>query len=82
MFQFSSGQLKELVNQLDVPDLTCEDSGDLVLKLIQRKYAEFVEKKLPKTIEERLYGKEISRNRGETMLQYANRRDTHFKELT
>ena len=81
MLQNSSGDLKLLINELDIEDLTAEDSGEKVLKHIQSAYAEYLEKKLPQAIEACFYDSNISRRKGESMLAYVMRRDTLFKKL-
>ena len=81
MLQNSAGDFKTLINELEIEDLTREDSGDFVLKHIQKAYAEYLEKKLPQAIEACLYDSSIHRKKGEGMLSYVMRRDKLFKLL-
>ena len=81
ILNFATGDLKLIVNELEVEHLTSEDSGDIVLKHVQSSFAEYQEKKMPNAIEAAIYDKDTRRRRGEGMLQYCARRKTHFKEL-
>ena len=77
----SHGDLKLLVNELDIDILTAEDSGQVVFDHIKTSYSEYLEKKLPKAIEQGLYDHDGHRKRDETMLQYISRKKTLLDEL-
>ena len=81
ILHYSSGDLKHVINELEVEDLTADDSGTAVYKHIQNAYNEYLEKKLPQAIEAGLFDKDVARRRGEGMLPYCLRRDTLFKKL-
>ena len=59
----SHGDLKLLVNELDIDILTSEDSGQTVFDHIKINYSEYLEKKLPKAIERALYNPAGQRKR-------------------
>ena len=75
------GDLKLVINELEIEELTAEDSGQVVLKHVQKSYAEYMEKKLPQAIENAIYDKGLLRKQSESMLQYCLRRDKLFKKL-
>jgi len=78
---FANGDLKLIINELEIENLTADDSGQQVLKHILASYAEYMEKKLPQAIENGIYDKDVSRRRNEGMLPYCIRRDKLFKQL-
>jgi len=78
---FANGDLKLIINELEIENLTADDSGQQVLKHILASYAEYMEKKLPQVIENGIYDKDVSRRRNEGMLPYCIRRDKLFKQL-
>jgi hypothetical protein len=82
IFNHATGDLKLVINELELHELCSEDSGSLVSKHIYEAYEEYMEKKLPQSIESGIYDKDVSRRRGEGMLQYCIRRDKLFKSLT
>ena len=81
ILHYSTGDLKVVINELDVTVLTAEDSGAQVLKHVQAAYSEYLEKKLPAAIERGLFDRDLARRKGESMLQYCTRRNTLFKQL-
>ena len=81
ILNFANGDLKLIINELDLEDLCSDDSGTVVLKHIVQSYSEFIDKKLPQAIEAGIYDKDIARHRGEHMLQYCMRRDKLCKKL-
>ena len=42
IMQYASGDWKAIINELDIDDLTAKDSGDRVIKLIEKEYAEYI----------------------------------------
>ena len=58
ILHYSHGDLKLIINELDVETLTSEDSGNIVFKHINKSYVEYLEKKLPKAIERALHAQE------------------------
>ena len=81
ILQHATGDLRVIINEIDIDTLTSASSGELVLKHIQLQYAEYLEKKLPSAIEQGLFGHDLVRKKGESMLQYCTRRNTLFKKL-
>ena len=51
ILHYASDDLKVIINELDIEQLTAEDSGETVLKHVQATYAEHLEKKLPGAID-------------------------------
>ena len=81
ILQHAQGDLRVLINEIDVDTLTAPNSGELVLKHIRDQYAEYLEKKLPSAIESCFYGNDLVRKKSESMLQYITRRNILFKNL-
>ena len=81
IFNHATGDLNLIINELETDVLFAEDSGEVVYKHIQTSFAEYAEKKLPQSIENCIYDKNVARRRGEGMLQYCIRRDKLFKSL-
>ena len=81
ILHYSSGDLKVIINELEVDVLCADDSGEVVLKHIQSQYMEYLEKKLPQKIEQCFFDRDLARKKGESMLQYCTRRNTLFKQL-
>ena len=77
----ATGDLRKVLDAMELEDLTAEDSGEQVVKLISSEYAEYLIKKLPAAIEAGLYDSNVARHRNESMLQYCQRRNTLFKKL-
>ena len=50
-------------------NLTSVDSGDVVYKNLYSSYFEYTEKKLPQAIEHGIYDKDVTRKKGEGILQ-------------
>ena len=82
ILQFSHGDLKLVVNELDIDKLTHDDSGQLVYDHIKSTFLEYLEKRLPKAMERALFQPDCRRHKHETMLQYVSRKKTLLGELT
>ena len=82
ILQYAQGDLKLIVNELDISILTSEISGEKCLTHIKESYAEYLDKKLPKAIERALFAREAKRANGESMIQYVARKRTWFKEIS
>ena len=78
---YSSKDLRLLINELDLDVLTAEDSGKKVLAHIESSYSEYKDKKLPKAVEAILYDKKARRSKNESFLTYCSRVATLFKEF-
>ena len=82
IMQYSTGTLRELIDDLDIDQLLHENSGKIVLDYILAEYQEFVDQyKLPTRIEECLYESDRYRKKGESMITYIARRRTRFEKL-
>ena len=55
ILHYAYGDLKILINELDVDDLTAPDSRDKVYKLVYSTYKEHLNKKLPKAMERAIW---------------------------
>ena len=81
ILQYTDGDLKVLINELDIGTLTSEDSGQRVFDHIKENYQEFIDKPMPQAIENAIFGSDVKRRRGEGMVMYCSRKNTLFKEL-
>ena len=70
-----------MIDTLEIDDLTKDDSGEVVLALIEAEYSEFKIVKKPIRIEEALYDNDRCRKKNEDILSYITRRKTRFAEL-
>ena len=78
---YAEGDLKGLINQLDMEELTTKDSGTYVAKFIKEEYAEYMVCKKPQRLEEALYHPDRVRQRSEGMISYCSRRKDRFRKL-
>jgi hypothetical protein len=78
--QYAQGDLKLIINELDIDVLTAEDSGEQVLRHIQESFLECTDKSMPKALQRALFAHEGKRGRGETLLHYTARKRTLFAE--
>ena len=81
ILQYAQGDLKLIVNELDIAVLTSETSGEKCLAHIRESYSEYLDKQLPKALERALYAKDARRAGQESMIQYVARKRTLFKEI-
>ena len=70
----ADGDLKTLINELDIEQLTSENSGQLVYDYIHDAFEEYLVTKLPQATEECLFGSDGKRRNGEGMLMYIARK--------
>ena len=82
ILHYATGDLRMIINELEISILTSEDSDWRVLQHIQESYQEYLEKRLPKAMERALFSPEGRRGQKESMLQYVARKRTLFQELT
>ena len=78
----SNGDLKTIINELDIMVLTSENGGHMVFDHIQRSYQEYMDKQLPKAMERAMCSSEGRRHKNEGMIQYVARKRTLLNELT
>ena len=81
LLTYSQGDLKLLINELDIETLTSENSGQVVYEYVKTNYLEYLDKKMPKAIERLLFDPASKRQRNESMLQYISRKRTLLGEL-
>ena len=51
LLHYASGDLRLIINELTIEELTAENSGSRVFDHVKEAFSEYVEKKLPKAIE-------------------------------
>ena len=81
ILQYATGDLKVIVNELDIVTLTEAQGGQIVRDHIRDAYSEYLEKKLPKAMERALFHADGRRKRDETMLQYVSRKKVLLNDL-
>ena len=79
--QYAIGDLRALIDDLEIEDLTAKDSGESIIKMIKSEYAEYLVAKKPVRFEEAFYDEKWCRERGERMIAYCSRRRTRFAKL-
>ena len=73
ILRYATGDLRLIVNELDIDVLTHEDGGDIVRDHIEKSFSEYLDKQFPKSIERCLFASDGRRQKGESMLQYIAR---------
>jgi hypothetical protein len=81
IMQYAAGELRQLLDNLDLEELTQEDSGMKTLEYIKKQYSEFIVAKKPVRIEEAFYDADRCRRRGEGLLTYITRRKRAFHKV-
>ena len=81
ILHYACGDLKILINELDVDTLTHPDSGTIVYKHVYNNFKEHLNKKLPKALERAIWDEKGTRLRDETMLQYTSKKRSLLREL-
>lgn len=82
ILQYSTGDLKVIINELELSKLTSDDSGQLVLEHVKGSYREYLERRLPRLIEKALFSPEGRRQKSEGLVQYVARKKTLLGDLT
>jgi len=72
ILHYAYGDLKILINELDIDELTSATSGETVFKHVLNTYKEYLQKKLPKAMEQAIFDDKGNRHGGESMLQYTS----------
>ena len=62
ILHYAHGDLRTVINELEIEELTSDDSGTKVLKLTQGTYAEYMENQLPQAIENGICDKDVVAN--------------------
>jgi hypothetical protein len=81
ILHYAYGDLKTLINELDVDVLTAPNGGENVFQHIQKTYQDYIHKKLPKAMERALFDDKGTRQRDESMFQYTSKKRTLLNEL-
>ena len=77
----SKGDLRALLDNLDIDELTTSDSGQVVLDYIKAEYSEYIVSKKPLRVEEAFYDHDRCRKKGEGLIPYIARRKDRFNKL-
>ena len=81
ILHYAAGDLKLIINELEVDELTDELSGEKVLAHVRSSDREFVDKRLPKAMEKALFEPDAKRRKDESMIEYVARKNVLLKEL-
>ena len=81
IMQFAEGDLKTLINEKTIEELTGPESGQEVYDHIYESFSEYIQKPMPKALERALFSPETRRYKGEGMVTYIPRKETLYKEL-
>jgi hypothetical protein len=81
ILHYAYGDLKILINELDIEELTSDYSGETVFKHIHNSYSEYFHRKLPKAMEQSIFDDKANRHSGESMLQFTSRKRALLKKL-
>ena len=82
IMQHATGDLRLIINELDVTTLTDEQGDDKVRAHIRDAFQEYLEKQLPKAMERAIFDPASRRGKQESMLQYIARKKILLQELT
>ena len=74
VLQYAQADLKLVINELDLSELTAEDDGDKVLDHLREAYKHYIVQSLPRNFDAALYDKNCQRQHGESLLQYTTRK--------
>ena len=81
IMNYAKGDLKRLLDNLDLEALTARESGETVFDFVKSEYSEYMVCKKPLRIEEVFYDPERCRKKGEGMVSYISRRKDRFNKL-
>ena len=74
MLHYAIGDLKVLINELTIEQLTDPDGVRMARELIATQFKEYIDRKLPKAMEKALFMHDGKRRRDEAMVQYTARK--------
>eukprot|EP00971_Amphidinium_carterae_P220000 4367333-Amphidinium_carterae.1 len=77
----AKGDLKLIINELTLEELTATDGGEKVYQLINTTFEWALKRTLPRKLEACLYGSSGERQRGEGFLAYTARKLQQYREL-
>ena len=81
MLHYAIGDLKVLMNELSVEELTDPEGGRKLREVVATQYSEYFDKKMPKAMERALFQHEARKKKEETMVQYTARKRILLNEL-
>ena len=81
MLHYAIGDLKVLINELTIEQLTDPEGGRMARELIATQFKEYIDRKLPKAMEKALFMHDGKRRRDESMVQYTARKRILLNEL-
>ena len=81
IMRYAKGDLKRLLDTLDIDQLTAPESGQDTADFIKSEYSEYIVKKKNLRLEEALYDTDRLRKNGEGLVQYIARRKDRFNKL-
>ena len=81
IMNYAKGDLRRLIDNLDIAELTQKESGRKTLEYIKGEYSEYIVDKKPLRIEEAFYDPERCRKKSEGLISYIARRKDRFNKL-
>ena len=81
IMQYAKDDLRTIINELDMDELTMDTGGKSVRDHIANAYEEYIKQPLPKAMEAALFHHDGHRKKGESLFVYASRKRTLFKDL-
>ena len=81
IMNYTKGDLRRLLDNLDMEQLTHQDSGEKTYNYIEKEYSEYIVSKKPLRVEEAFYDPDRCRKKGEGFISYIARRKDRFNKL-
>ena len=81
IMNYAKGDLKRLLDNLELAELTEKESGQKAFDYIKGEYSEYIVCKKPLRIEEAFYDPERCRKKAEGLISYISRRKDRFNKL-
>ena len=81
IMNYAKGDLRRLLDNLDIEELTHQDSGQRTFDFVKGEYSEYIVSKKPLRVEEAFYDPERCRKKGEGFISYISRRKDRFNKL-
>eukprot|EP00971_Amphidinium_carterae_P269784 5352130-Amphidinium_carterae.1 len=77
----AGGDLRTVIGELTIEQLTSEDSAENVINLVKKEYAYAITKQLPSALEDALFARGSKRRQGETLVLFTARKMQLLREL-
>ena len=81
IMNYRKGDLRKLLDNFEIEDLTTKDSGQVAYDYIEAEYSQFIVSKKTLRIEEAFYDSDRCRKKGEGLVTYISRRKDRFHKL-